>query len=58
MNTTTYKWEQRNHDGSGGAEVARAILAEDAGSSTREAKAQAFFIGKYRFSDLWVNTVS
>jgi hypothetical protein len=52
MNTTTYKWCQLNTSGSTGENVARAILAEDAGSTSREAKAQAFFIGKYRFDDL------
>jgi hypothetical protein len=52
MNTTTYKWEKLVPAGSGGAEVARAILAEDAGSTNREEKAQAYFIGKYRYDDL------
>jgi len=47
MNTTTYKWCQYDPDGSNGENVARAILAENAGSASREEKAQAFFIGKY-----------
>ena len=47
LNETTYKWGQCAIAGPG-----RAILLEDAGSATREEKAQAFFIGKYRYDDL------
>lgn len=50
--TATYKFTILNPGGAGGAEVARAILLEDADASAAEVKAQAFFIGKYRGSDL------
>jgi hypothetical protein len=59
MNTTTYKWTQLNiASGSTGENVARAILAQDTNASVREMKAQAFFIGKYRFDDLIFETAA
>jgi len=47
LNETTYKWGQCAIAGTG-----RAILLEDAGSATREEKAEAFFIGSYLYADL------
>jgi len=59
MSTTTYMWEQLNISGSNGANVARAILVEDVDDSSSTQKAQAFFIGKYRYEDLiWPSAIS
>ena len=52
LNTSTYKYTQLNPSASNGTEVARAILVEDVDASERDVKAQAFFVGKYRLSDL------
>ena len=47
LNETTYKWGQCAIAGTG-----RSILLEDAGSATRETKAEAFFVGSYLYDDL------
>jgi len=47
LDGTTFKWSQVAIGGTG-----YAILLEDAGSATREEKAQAYFVGKYRYDDL------
>ena len=56
MNTTTFLWEQHDQDGSTGIAVARAILAVDVVDSTAAQESIAFFIGKYRFDDLILQT--
>lgn len=59
IDTTTYKYVQLNPDASDGTEVARAILAEDVDATDADVTAQAFFIGKYRASDLvWPDEIT
>lgn len=52
IDTATYKYVQLKPDATDGTEVARAILAEDVDATDADVTAQAFFIGKYRASDL------
>ena len=52
VNTTTLKWEQCVVGASDGTQTARAVLIDDAGSDTREIKAQAYFIAKFYFNKL------
>lgn len=43
---------QLNPSATDGTEIARAILAEDVDASSGSVQAQAYFVGKYRLSDL------
>ena len=52
INTSTYKYTQLAPSATDGTEVARAILVEDVDATDSDVKAQAFFVGKYRLSDL------
>jgi len=52
LNTTTKKWEQAVVSGSTGTGTARAVLIDDAGSDTREEKAQAYFVAKFNYDAL------
>jgi len=52
INTSTYKYKKLDPAASDGTEIARAILVEDVNATDSDVKAQAFFVGKYRLSDL------
>ena len=52
INTSTYKYKQLDPSATDGTEVARAILVEDVDATDSDVNAQAFFVGKYRLSDL------
>ena len=47
-----YKYKELDPADGNGTEIARTILAEDKDASSADAKAQAYFMGTYRLSDL------
>lgn len=50
--TASLEYDEMDPDAVNGTEVARAILAENVDATSADVKAQAYFVGKYRLSDL------